>query len=54
MAIGDGLGDLMKQAQQMQEKVQKLQQEIANTEVIGESGAGLVSVRMTEIGRAHV
>ena len=42
-----GLGDIVKQAQQMQEKVQKLQEEIANTEVTGESGAGLVKVVMT-------
>ncbi len=41
------LGDMMKQAQQMQEKVQKLQDEIANTEVTGESGAGLVKITMT-------
>ncbi len=47
MALENGLGDLMKQAQQMQEKVQKLQQEIAESEVIGEAGAGLVKVRMT-------
>lgn len=38
---------MMKQAQQMQEKVQKLQDEIANTEVTGESGAGLVKITMT-------
>ena len=42
-----GLGDLMKQAQQMQEKVQKAQEEIAALEVTGESGAGLVKVTMT-------
>jgi len=42
-----GLGDLMKQAQQMQEKMQHAQQEVANVEVKGESGAGLVSVVMT-------
>jgi nucleoid-associated protein EbfC len=42
-----GMGDLMKQAQQMQEKMQKLQEDIANTEVHGESGAGLVKVTMT-------
>jgi len=48
MAInGGGFGDLMKQAQQMQEKVQKLQEEIAKSEVHGESGAGLVKVTMT-------
>jgi DNA-binding YbaB/EbfC family protein len=42
-----GLGDLMKQAQQMQEKVQGIQDEIANSEVNGESGAGLVKIVMT-------
>lgn len=41
---GGGLGNLMKQAQQMQEKMQKVQEEIANMEVTGESGAGLVKV----------
>ncbi|HGJ5875767.1 MAG TPA: YbaB/EbfC family nucleoid-associated protein [Arsenophonus sp.] len=39
-----GLGNLMKQAQQMQEKMQKVQEEIANMEVTGESGASLVKV----------
>ncbi len=34
----------MKQAQQMQEKMQKMQEEIAQLEVTGESGAGLVKV----------
>jgi DNA-binding YbaB/EbfC family protein len=42
-----GLGNIMKQAQQMQEKMQKAQEEIANSEVYGESGAGLVKVTMT-------
>lgn len=42
-----GLGDLMKQAQQMQEKMQEAQQEVANVEVSGESGAGLVKIVMT-------
>ena len=41
------LGNLMKQAQQMQEQMQKAQEEIANAEVIGESGAGLVKVTMS-------
>jgi DNA-binding YbaB/EbfC family protein len=45
--MAGGIGDMMKQAQQMQEKMQKLQQEIGNTEVIGESGAGLVKITMT-------
>ena len=42
-----GMAGLMKQAQQMQEKMQKLQEELANAEVTGQSGAGLVSVVMT-------
>ncbi len=42
-----GLGDLMKQAQQMQEKMQQAQQEVANVEVQGESGAGMVKITMT-------
>ena len=44
---GGGFGDLMKQAQQMQEKMQKLQQEIMTHEVRGESGAGLARITMT-------
>jgi DNA-binding YbaB/EbfC family protein len=43
----DGLGNIMKQAQKMQENLQKAQEEIANMEVIGQSGAGLVKVTMT-------
>ena len=43
----DGLGNLMKQAQKMQEQVQKAQEEIATLEVTGQSGGGLVSVVMT-------
>ncbi|MEP1742004.1 MAG: YbaB/EbfC family nucleoid-associated protein [Kangiellaceae bacterium] len=42
-----GLGDLMKQAQQMQEKMQDAQNEVASVEVIGESGAGMVKIKMT-------
>ncbi|MEN8763613.1 MAG: YbaB/EbfC family nucleoid-associated protein [Thiogranum sp.] len=41
-----GLGNLMKQAQQMQADMQKAQQEIASLEVTGESGGGLVKVTM--------
>jgi nucleoid-associated protein EbfC len=40
------LNDLMKQAQQMQEKMQQAQAELANAEVQGESGAGMVKVLM--------
>ena len=42
-----GLGDIMKQAQQMQENLKKAQDDIARLEVTGESGAGLVKVSMT-------
>lgn len=42
-----GLGDIMQQAQKMQAEMQKAQQELAEREVIGESGAGLVKVTMT-------
>ncbi|AMA64947.1 Nucleoid-associated protein YbaB [Candidatus Arsenophonus lipoptenae] len=44
-----GLSNLMQQAQQMQEKMQKVQEEIANIEVIGESGAGLIKVTINGI-----
>ncbi len=39
--------DLMKQAQTMQAELQKAQDEMARAEVLGEAGAGLVSVLMT-------
>ncbi|MCY7297316.1 YbaB/EbfC family nucleoid-associated protein [Alteromonas sp. a30] len=42
-----GMGNIMKQAQQMQERMQQAQDELANLEVTGESGAGLVKVTMT-------
>src|SRR5579862_8777863 len=42
-----GLGALMKQAQQMQENMRKAQEELAKTEVEGQSGAGLVKVTIT-------
>ncbi|MEH6556636.1 MAG: YbaB/EbfC family nucleoid-associated protein [Oceanicoccus sp.] len=41
------INDLMKQAQEMQEKMQKAQEELASKEVEGESGAGLVKIVMT-------
>src|SRR4029078_4450139 len=42
-----GLGALMKQAQQMQENMKRVQEELAAIEVEGQSGAGLVEVKMT-------
>ena len=41
------LAGLMKQAQQMQENMQRAQEELARTEVEGQSGAGLVKITMT-------
>ncbi|MED5524381.1 YbaB/EbfC family nucleoid-associated protein [Gallaecimonas pentaromativorans] len=41
-----GMGNIMKQAQQMQERMQKAQEEIALMEVTGEAGAGLVKITM--------
>ena len=41
------LAGLMKQAQQMQENMQKAQEELARIEVEGQSGAGMVKVVMT-------
>jgi DNA-binding YbaB/EbfC family protein len=42
-----GIGNLMKQAQKMQADMQKAQEEMANIEVTGQAGGGLVSVVMT-------
>jgi hypothetical protein len=42
-----GIGQLMKQAQQMQAEMQKAQEEIAKMTVTGESGAGMVKITMT-------
>ena len=47
--IKGGIGNLMKQAQAMQENMQKLQAKLAEMEIEGESGAGLVKVTMTYI-----
>ena len=42
-----GLAGLMKQAQQMQENMKKMQEELATIEVEGQSGAGMLKVTMT-------
>lgn len=41
-----GMGNIMKQAQQMQERMAKMQEDLAKMEVVGESGAGMVKVTM--------
>ena len=42
-----GIAGLMKQAQQMQDRMAKAQEELAAIEVEGQSGAGMVKVTMT-------
>ncbi len=52
-----GLGDLFKQAQQVQQKIESLQADVASLEVTGESGAGLVRVVLNgahEVKRVHI
>ncbi|MCF7821140.1 MAG: YbaB/EbfC family nucleoid-associated protein [Mariprofundaceae bacterium] len=41
------IGKMMQQAKKMQEDMQKMQAEMAETEVTGESGGGMVKVTMT-------
>jgi DNA-binding YbaB/EbfC family protein len=41
------IGQLMKQAQVMQENMRKMQEQLATLEVEGQSGAGMVKVQMT-------
>lgn len=42
-----GIAGLMKQAQQMQENMKKMQEQLAAIEVEGQAGAGMVKVVMT-------
>jgi DNA-binding YbaB/EbfC family protein len=42
-----GIGQLMKQAQQMQADMKKAQEEMGSISVTGESGAGMVRITMT-------
>ncbi len=41
------LGNIMRQAQEMQEKLKSAQEALASTEVTGSAGGGLVEVTMT-------
>jgi nucleoid-associated protein EbfC len=43
----NALGNIMQQAQKMQEDIKKAQDELANMQVMGESGGGLVTILMT-------
>jgi len=42
-----GLGNLMKQAQQMQDNMKKAQEQLGEVEVEGQAGAGMVKITMT-------
>lgn len=42
-----GLGDIMKRAQEMQKKLQDIQKQVAEMEVTGQSGGGVVKVVIT-------
>lgn len=46
MDINQNLGNLMKEAQKMQERMQEAQQQLSELLVTGESGGGMVRVRM--------
>ena len=48
-----GIGQLMKQAQEMQANMKKAQEEMASLTVSGESGAGLVRITMTCQHQVH-
>jgi DNA-binding YbaB/EbfC family protein len=43
----NALGNIMQQAQKMQEDLKKAQEELAMMQVLGESGGGLVTIVMT-------
>jgi DNA-binding YbaB/EbfC family protein len=52
-----GIGNLMRQAQQMQENMAKAQAELAGMQVVGEAGGGMVKVEMNgrhEVGRVRI
>lgn len=48
-----GIGDLMKQAQEMQSRLQETQESLAKEKVVGEAGAGLVKVTLSGRHEAH-
>jgi nucleoid-associated protein EbfC len=46
MDINQNLGNLMKEAQKMQQRMQEAQQQLSELVVTGESGAGMVTIKM--------
>lgn len=52
-----GFGNMMKQAEALQRNMQKVQEEIARLEVVGEAGGGMVKVTMSgkhEVRRVQI
>ena len=47
-----GIGNIMKQAQEMQANIEKVKKEVAGSEVTWQSGAGMIKVMMS--GNHHV
>jgi DNA-binding YbaB/EbfC family protein len=47
------IGELMQQVQEMQARMQRLQEELAETTVTGEAGGGMVRVTMTGKGEVR-
>ena len=47
------IGQLMRQAQEMQERMKRVQEEIAAMQITGESGAGMVKVTLNGKHEAH-
>ncbi|HUS24895.1 MAG TPA: YbaB/EbfC family nucleoid-associated protein [Candidatus Binatia bacterium] len=47
------IGQLMRQAQQMQDNMRRLQEQLGTLEVTGESGAGMVKVTLSGKYQAH-
>lgn len=42
-----GLNEIMKRAQEMQKKLQDIQKQVAEMEIIGQSGGGMVKISFT-------
>jgi len=47
------IGNMMKQAQQMQSKMQEMQDQLANVEITGTAGGGMVEVTLNGKGEAR-